>query len=152
MAKVRVLRFKRDSVRVGEAEIDVYRLEGKEEKDYAGELMDLLISLLKEERSADYVIVEHLEGPKEVRGGAPPGKERRDSVIFPKMTRLKKVAVVRRSDLKEELGYLRGDLSSLRWSSVGQDVYVFDGKVRAPPEVFALLLETEDGIQLVTPS
>ncbi|MEN2999048.1 MAG: hypothetical protein ABDH61_00475 [Acidilobaceae archaeon] len=150
---MRVLRFKRDSVKVSDVELGVYRL--MEEAEREGDPVDLLERIRKEEKEADYVVVEQQSGERVVLGEVPERvgrealREGRTLILHPRMARLLKVALVRKKDMKEEVGFFRVNLSSIRWFSVESDVYVFDGEVKAPPDVAMIVLETEDGLQYV---
>ncbi|MCS7107518.1 MAG: hypothetical protein NZ902_05405 [Acidilobaceae archaeon] len=151
MAKVEVLKFKRDRIKAGDVELHVYRLISRTDEEWDGELADLLNNILKKESEADYVVVEQHGEVERVQGEVPAGKKEQDTMILhPRIARLRRVAVIRQKDLQQELGYYKVNLESVKWTSVESGVYVFDGKVRAPPDVIMLVLETDDGIQHVT--
>lgn len=150
MPTFKVRRFVADFATIGEIRLMVYRL--KEEKiiTESGDPVEKMVAILEREEKgqSDYVVVEHVEGPRAF--GESLSKERAGRLLlFPKVVRLKRLAVIRSDDLVESEGMLRLKEGALRWIDVGEDVYVYDATIEAPEGVVAVFLETEEGKRIV---
>lgn len=150
LATFRVRRFNRDTIAIGEVKLGVYRMVEEKIVTESGDPVERMVAILEREEKmpGDYVVVQHIESSRVF--GESLSKERRSGLLlFPTMTRLKRLAIIRAEDLAEAEGAYRLKEGALSWIDIAEDVYVYDASVEAPENVVAIILETENGRRMI---
>jgi len=145
----KVLRFKLDNLTLGDISLTVYKLIEIVEKSYQGDPADGVARLLEEEKrgKSDYVLVECSACSAKISIGESIRRSS-GSIVFPRITKLKRVGVVKTSDLEAtDQGYYK--IKNISWFNINDGIYIYDSLISAPQDTLFIVLDTEDGRRFV---
>ncbi len=126
----------------------------RHESEEVGSPVEVMLSVVESasrKSMGDYLEVE-VEGQGIVERMGESPKYRAQRLLFPRPARLRKVGILDREALNKAskgLGYIVFDKTSMKWFSVEEEVYVYEGTITAPEDVIAVYLETDEGGRLV---
>ena len=151
---LRVRWFEPRMLRVGNVEIEVLvpiREETLEEE--AETALDALINVVERlSREGGIFEVELRDGTRQIMGEMPRGEGR--IMLSPRPSRLLAVGVLRVRDaikkgLVGESALFRLPEGSVRMRRIRDEVYVYEGRVEAPEDVYLIILDTNQGRRYV---
>ncbi len=154
--KVKVRRYEFTTLRIGNVELEVLQRVSEDEiEELASTPLDALISVVERlsSRESEHVFeVEVSDGTRHIIGGMPSGEER--LMLFPRPARLRAVSIVKISDAIEKgmsssAALIRLPAESLKTRKIRKELYVYEGRVIAPDDVYLIILDTDQGRRYV---
>ncbi|MCE4624342.1 MAG: hypothetical protein F7C35_00550 [Desulfurococcales archaeon] len=157
VVKVKVRWFKRARVKVSGVELDVLKPVKEIEREEVGAPLDVLMRVAEElsTTGGGTFEVEVEGGVRRVFGEekAPEPSDSEVSMLFPRPARLKSIAVVRFNALEEAseggVSVFAVKEDKLRFAKVKSELYVYEGRIKAPDDVYLIVLDTDLGRRLV---
>ncbi len=136
--------------------IEVLEKKGEREIEEEGDPIDALLktveNLIGESEGFFEVRVETSESSEIMGEIAKTADKARPKLLFQRPERLLRAAIVEYTDLQHEpsgASLYTLNLGKLKWKRPKRQLYIFEGKVSAPPTVYMLIIETDRGRRFI---
>ncbi|MEB3780392.1 MAG: hypothetical protein GSR85_09235 [Desulfurococcales archaeon] len=151
--RVTVKWYTADTITIGGVSIGVLKPSKVVESVEIGDPIDTMLRIAEDNarlKKGDYfeVVVEGSE-IREIIGETP--RYRWSRPLFPVPSRLRRIGIVRVSDVKESIegGFFTFTRDDVEWHTVEEEIYVYEGKLEAPSDVLFVILDTDRGLRMV---
>ncbi len=144
--------FAKDTLKVRNIEIDVLKVEKSRELKEAGSPLDVLMNITERLSTQEKSMFEVTTSGERtsIIGEFPSEGKTEMQMLFPRPARLRRVGVITLKTLLDkgmsnESAAFTLTEDMIKYYKVRDEVYVYEGKVRAPRDVYLLILETDLG-------
>jgi len=152
--KVRIVSYRRTTVRAGDVKIEALKPASVEEREERGDPREILVRLVEESarrREEGFTEVSVEAGDvREFFGDSP--RQGGGRMIYPRPARLLRIGLVRLESLARKAGgggsIDLGD-EDVEWHRTRGEVYVYEANIEAPPDVALVIVDTSEGRRIV---
>jgi len=155
--KLHIVEYRKSEWNIGaNTTIEVLEKEGEREIVEKGDPIDALLrtveNLIGESEGFFEVRVETGETSEIMGEIAKAADKAKPKLLFQRPERLLRAAIVEYTDLQHEpagASLYTLDLGKLKWRKPKRQLYIFEGEVSAPPNVYMLIIDTDRGRRFI---